>query len=255
MTHLRGTVRHSRAWVHCLLLLGVITEVVVIFRVEAVAKECDVPRYLHAKLQYENRVTFMKYNFPINYTLGVPHILVFRKSNITQLQREWQVKMDDLRLLWGSVSQKVLGKILAVLTPYKHPSWNFTKGLQEDINLMVANMPEPQSGIVMRRITCLSSPAPKDTLKAVRPKALVDNCRKVFLMLYKEACNFKDTTSVRNHIDAVVPNLSSTLAPTHHTDASVPPVLWHLPQRRPTVHGKAWQQRQVRGGTERVKDA
>ncbi|XP_069511018.1 interleukin-34 isoform X2 [Ambystoma mexicanum] len=228
MTHLRGTVRHSRAWVHCLLLLGVITEVVVIFRVEAVAKECDVPRYLHAKLQYENRVTFM---------------------------REWQVKMDDLRLLWGSVSQKVLGKILAVLTPYKHPSWNFTKGLQEDINLMVANMPEPQSGIVMRRITCLSSPAPKDTLKAVRPKALVDNCRKVFLMLYKEACNFKDTTSVRNHIDAVVPNLSSTLAPTHHTDASVPPVLWHLPQRRPTVHGKAWQQRQVRGGTERVKDA
>ncbi|XP_069511024.1 interleukin-34 isoform X3 [Ambystoma mexicanum] len=197
MTHLRGTVRHSRAWVHCLLLLGVITEVVVIFRVEAVAKECDVPRYLHAKLQYENRVTFMKYNFPINYTLGVPHILVFRKSNITQLQ----------------------------------------------------------SGIVMRRITCLSSPAPKDTLKAVRPKALVDNCRKVFLMLYKEACNFKDTTSVRNHIDAVVPNLSSTLAPTHHTDASVPPVLWHLPQRRPTVHGKAWQQRQVRGGTERVKDA
>ncbi|KAJ1081895.1 hypothetical protein NDU88_002067 [Pleurodeles waltl] len=141
--------------------------------------------------------TSQKYNFPINYTIDVPRILIFRKRNVTQLLRNWKVNMEDLRLLWGSVSRNVLQKILAVLTPEKHPSWNFTHELLAIINAMVADMAPPQSEFVIQRIKRVLNPKPADAIKSVHPKALVDNCYRVLLVLYKDACNLKDASSRR----------------------------------------------------------
>ncbi|XP_069073599.1 interleukin-34 [Pleurodeles waltl] len=197
MTLLRSTDGRALPWLQYLLLLGIIAQLIVSFKVDAISLDCVAPATLHGKLKFENRATFMKYNFPINYTIDVPRILIFRKRNVTQLLRNWKVNMEDLRLLWGSVSRNVLQKILAVLTPEKHPSWNFTHELLAIINAMVADMAPPQSEFVIQRIKRVLNPKPADAIKSVHPKALVDNCYRVLLVLYKDACNLKDASSRR----------------------------------------------------------
>lgn len=212
MTLLQSTEGRALHWLQSLLLLGVIAQLLVIFKVDAISLDCVAPATLHAKLKFENRVSFMKYNFPINYTIDVPRILIFRKRNVTRLLRDWKVNTDDLRPLWGSVSRNVLQKILAVLTPEKHPSWSFTNELLAIINAMVADMPQPQSEFVIQRIKRVLNPKPADTIKSVHPKALVDNCYRVLVVLYKDSCNFKDVVSLRSPLMPTVPKSPSTPA-------------------------------------------
>ncbi|NWR19667.1 IL34 protein, partial [Emberiza fucata] len=165
--------------------------VLAVLGLEAAAPgECELTRLLQDKLQYEMRLQYMKHYFPIDYTVQVQYEEVLRPSNITRL-RNRTVSEAALRYLWFHVSSQAVLRIHEVL-PEKHPSWKYTHELcqlfdalgkeyskyrQTDVETAVADLVE-----------LIHSAGAERRSKAVRPKALLDNCLKVMRMLYGVPC-------------------------------------------------------------------
>ncbi|CAO2609952.1 Il34 [Lemmus lemmus] len=91
-------------------------------------KECDLTGYLRVKLQYKNRLQYMKHYFPINYRIPVPYEGVLRVTNITRLQKA-RVSERELRYLWVLVSLNATESVLGVLLK-DHPSWDYLQEVQ-----------------------------------------------------------------------------------------------------------------------------
>ncbi|XP_074957907.1 interleukin-34 isoform X1 [Phalacrocorax aristotelis] len=179
--------------------------VLAVLGLEAAAPgECEITRLLQDKLQYEMRLQYMalcsyppfqKHYFPINYKVQVQYEEVLRPSNITHL-RNRTVSEPALRYLWFHINSQAVLRIHEVL-PEKHPSWKYTQELcqlfdalgkeyskyrQTDVETVVADLVKlvHSTGVESRR-------------KAVRPKALLDNCLKVMQMLYRVPCQWEST--------------------------------------------------------------
>ncbi|NXA41653.1 IL34 protein, partial [Eudromia elegans] len=152
--------------------------------------ECEITRLLQDKLHYEMRLQYMKHNFPLDYTVRVQYEEVLRPSNITRL-RDAAVSEAALRYLWFHVSSQALLRIRQVL-PERHPSRAYTQELcrlldalghqygayrQRDVDAVVADVVKQVHSVEAER-----------RAKAVRPKALLDNCLKVMRMLFGGPC-------------------------------------------------------------------
>ncbi|XP_066413475.1 interleukin-34 [Molothrus aeneus] len=170
--------------------------VLAVLGLEATAPgECELTRLLQDKLQYEMRLQYMKHYFPIDYTVQVQYEEVLRPSNITRL-RNGTVSEAALRYLWFHVSSQAVLRIREVL-PEKHPSRKYTQELcqlfdalgkeyskyrQTDVETVVADL-----------VKLIHSAGAERRSKAVRPKALLDNCLKVMRMLYGVPCRWEST--------------------------------------------------------------
>ncbi|XP_029464772.1 interleukin-34 [Rhinatrema bivittatum] len=159
--------------------------------VTGILGNCETLNLLYKNLEYKNRVEYMKYNFPINYTIRVRHEEVLKVSKVTNLRQKYNVTESDLQNLWWYVSNSVVKRIQNVL-PRKHPSWNYTtdllKILEEPLNDTEDD--EQPEGIVGDIISKLRCPSEEGVLKSVRPKALLDNCFKVMDMLFSAICKW-----------------------------------------------------------------
>ncbi|NXH20296.1 IL34 protein, partial [Bucco capensis] len=167
--------------------------VVAVLRLEAAAPgECELTRLLQDKLQYGMRLRYMKHYFPIDYTIQVQYEEVLRPSNITRLRNE-TVSEESLRYLWFHISSQAVLRIREVLTE-KHPSWKYTQELYQLFDALGEEYSKYQQTdvavVVADLVKVLHSGDSESRRKAVRPKALLDNCLKVMRMLYGAPCEW-----------------------------------------------------------------
>ncbi|XP_068849380.1 interleukin-34 [Capricornis sumatraensis] len=160
--------------------------------------ECAITGFLRDKLQYRNRLQYMKHYFPINYRVSVPYEAVLRTANITRLQRA-RVSQQELRYLWVLVSLSATEWVQEVLLE-GHPSRKFL----EEVHTLLLDVKQGLRGMevspqVEAVLNLLSAPG---SLKLVRPKALLDNCFRVMELLYCPCCK---ESSVLNWQDCEVP--------------------------------------------------
>uniref|UniRef100_A0A8V1A2J9 Interleukin 34 n=1 Tax=Gallus gallus TaxID=9031 RepID=A0A8V1A2J9_CHICK len=131
-----------------------------------------------------------KHNFPIDYTLRVQHEEVLRTANVTRL-RDGKVSEASLRYLWFHACSQAVLHILEVL-PEKHPSRGYTQELSQLLDALgVEYSGYRQSdvdAVVADLVKQLHSGDSRQ--KAVRPKALLDNCLKVLRMLFGAHCRW-----------------------------------------------------------------
>ncbi|XP_043937243.1 interleukin-34 [Protopterus annectens] len=152
---------------------------------------CNAIQLIHNELSYKNRVTYMKDNMPIGYTIKVQNEEVYRRSNVTQLKHH--VSNQDLQYLWIIINAEILQKILKVL-PEKHFSRNYIQVLSDtfdymnDINTYENNVIQE----IQRRILQNN----KANWKDVKPKALLDNCYKVMQDIFN--CVGKSTAGLHS---------------------------------------------------------
>ncbi|XP_040185251.1 interleukin-34 isoform X4 [Rana temporaria] len=136
----------------CVLALG---------RAAVILNDCQIIQTLHGKLLYDNRVTYM-----INKGITV----------------------KELRYLWGIVNENILQTIQRAL-PLRHPTRPYITELQNIFEALLRDTNEEQqveSNQVLEILERLHQS--KDEVKAVTPKALLDNCYKVLYALYEEEC-------------------------------------------------------------------
>ncbi|KAM7234055.1 hypothetical protein CapIbe_016191 [Capra ibex] len=160
--------------------------------------ECAITGFLRDKLQYRNRLQYMKHYFPINYRVSVPYEGVLRTANITRLQRA-RVSQQELRYLWVLVSLSATEWVQEVLLE-GHPSRKFL----EEVHTLLLDVKQGLRGMevspqVEAVLNLLSAPG---SLKLVRPKALLDNCFRVMELLYCPCCK---ESSVLNWQDCEAP--------------------------------------------------
>ncbi|XP_006860376.1 PREDICTED: interleukin-34 [Chrysochloris asiatica] len=175
----------GHAWLHYLgILLGMAMgneglEVWPLAQREA----CTFTGYLRDKLQYRNRLQYMKYYFPINYRISVPYEGVLRVANITRLQRA-RVNEQELRYLWVWVSLSATRSVQDLL--YKdHPSWKYLNEVQMLLFDVQQGLGDVETSPKVEAVlSLLDAPG----LKLVRPKALLDNCFRVMDLLYCSCC-------------------------------------------------------------------
>ncbi|XP_075851900.1 interleukin-34 isoform X2 [Microcebus murinus] len=170
------------AWLRYLgILLGMALEGLEVWSLTQ-REECAVTGFLRDKLQYKNRLQYMKHYFPINYTISVPYEGVFRIANVTRLRRA-RVSERELRCLWVLASLSAAESAQDVLFK-DHPSWQY---LQEDVE---------DSPKVEAMLSVLHTPGL--SLKLVRPKALLDNCFRVMELLYCSCCKQSSVLNWQN---------------------------------------------------------
>ncbi|XP_044111704.1 interleukin-34 isoform X2 [Neovison vison] len=162
-------------------------------------EECAVTGFLRDKLQYRNRLQYMKHYFPINYRVSVPYEGVLRMANITRLRA--RVSQRELRYLWVWVSLSATESVQEVLLE-GHPSWKYL----EEVRTLLLDVQQSLTDVevspkVDATVSLLS--APRLSLKLVRPKALLDNCFRVMELLYCSCCK---QSSVLNWRDCEVPS-------------------------------------------------
>ncbi|XP_006152718.1 interleukin-34 isoform X1 [Tupaia chinensis] len=186
------------------------------------SKECAVTGFLREKLQYRNRLQYMKHYFPINYRIGVPYEGVLRAANITRLRRA-RMSERELRYLWVLVSLSAAESVQDVLLE-GHPSWQYLQDVQTLLQNVQEGLTDPGAHLSQGPTCCPAQPAawlhlltrpsprpehpaPTDVevspkveavlshlntpgliLKLVRPKALLDNCFRVMELLYCPCC-------------------------------------------------------------------
>ncbi|XP_055992303.1 interleukin-34 isoform X1 [Sorex fumeus] len=148
-------------------------------------EECDVTGFLRDKLQYRNRLQYMKHYFPINYRVSVPYEGVLRMANISRLQRE-QVSQQELRYLWVWVSLSTTEAVQELLLD-NHPSWTYLQEVQTLLLDIQQGLLDVEVSPKVQSLLSLLS-APGLNLKLVRPKALLDNCFRVMELLYCSCC-------------------------------------------------------------------
>ncbi|XP_031536666.1 interleukin-34 isoform X2 [Vicugna pacos] len=162
------------------------------------SEECAITGFLRDKLQYRNRLQYMKHYFPINYRVSVPYEGVLRIANITRLRA--RVSQQELRYLWVLVSLSATESVQEVLLE-GHPSWKYL----EEVQRLLLDVQQGLTGVevspqVEAVLSLLSAPG---SLKLVRPKALLDNCFRVMELLYCSCCK---QSSVLNWQDCEVPS-------------------------------------------------
>ncbi|XP_012586184.1 PREDICTED: interleukin-34 [Condylura cristata] len=165
----------------------------------AQGQECTVTGFLRDKLQYKNRLQYMKHYFPINYRVSVPYEVVLRTANITRLQRT-QVSQQELRYLWALVSFSATESVQEVLLE-GHPSWKYLEEVQT-LLLHVRHLTAVNTSPRVEALLSLLS-TPGLSLKPVRPKALLDNCFRVMDLLYCSCCK---QSSIQSWQDCEVPS-------------------------------------------------
>ncbi|XP_067906062.1 interleukin-34 [Heterodontus francisci] len=145
---------------------------------------------LHSKLQYKQRVRYMKDYFPVNYALKVHYEDIYRTINITRMQNRSFTEMD-LKLLWVYINSQVLETVLEVL-PKRHPSRSYVEDistlfsyLRMDVEEMVADIEDERVEEILYRISDMDEQSRR---KSIRPKALFDNCYRVMKQLF--SCNW-----------------------------------------------------------------
>ncbi|XP_073911804.1 interleukin-34 isoform X7 [Castor canadensis] len=163
-------------------------------------KECDVTGYLRVKLQYKNRLQYMKHYFPINYKIGVPYEGVLRVANITRLRA--RVSERELRYLWVLVSLNATESVQNVLLE-GHPSWKYLQEVQTLLLNVQEDLMDVEISPQVEAVLSLLS-TPSLSLKLVRPKALLDNCFRVMELLYCSCCKQSTTQTWQ---DCEVPSL------------------------------------------------
>ncbi|XP_004431875.1 PREDICTED: interleukin-34 [Ceratotherium simum simum] len=164
------------------------------------SEECAITGFLRDKLQYRNRLQYMKHYFPINYRVSVPYEGVLRMANITRLRRA-RVSQQELRYLWVWVSLSATESLQEVLLE-GHPSWKYL----EEVHTLLLDVQQSLKDVeVSPKVEALLSllSAPGLSLKLVRPKALLDNCFRVMELLYCPCCKH---SSVLNWQDCAVPS-------------------------------------------------
>lgn len=189
-------------------------------------KECDLTGYLRVKLQYKNRLQYMKHYFPINYRIPVPYEGVLRVANITRLQKA-RVSERELRYLWVLVSLNATESVLDVLLQ-GHPSWDYLQEVQTLLENVQRSLMDVEISPQVEAVLSLLS-TPGLSLKLVRPKALLDNCFRVMELLYCSCCK---QSPILKWQDCELPSLHShgpgslmQCAATH---------VYPLPQQPPT---------------------
>uniref|UniRef100_A0A8C3VPX6 Interleukin-34 n=1 Tax=Catagonus wagneri TaxID=51154 RepID=A0A8C3VPX6_9CETA len=189
------------------------------------SEECAITGFLRDKLQYRNRLQYMKHYFPINYRVSVPYEGVLRTANVTRLQRA-RVTQRELQYLWVWVSLSATESVKEVLLE-GHPSWKYL----EEVHTLLLDVQQGLTGVeispqVEAVLSLLSAPG---SLKLVRPKALLDNCFRVMEQLYCSCCK---QSSILNWQDCEVPSPQP-----HSPEPSsqcVAAQLYPLPQQPPT---------------------
>lgn len=193
------------------------------------SEECEVTGFLREKLQYKNRLQYMKHYFPINYRVSVPYEGVLRAANITRLKA--QVSQQELRYLWVWVSLSTTESVQEVLLE-NHPSWKYL----EEVQTLLQNIQRSLLGVeVSPKVDTLLSllSASGLNLKLVRPKALLDNCFRVMDLLYCSCCKQSSIVTWQNcELPSPHPNspepLSQCTATQLYPPSQQPPVsLWH----------------------------
>ncbi|XP_032709875.1 interleukin-34 isoform X2 [Lontra canadensis] len=162
-------------------------------------EECAVTGFLRDKLQYRNRLQYMKHYFPINYRVSVPYEGVLRIANITRLRA--RVSQRELRYLWVWVSLSATESVQEVLLE-GHPSWKYLEEVRTLLLDVQQSLTDVEVGPKVDATVSLLS-APRLSLKLVRPKALLDNCFRVMELLYCSCCK---QSSVLNWQDCEVPS-------------------------------------------------
>ncbi|XP_026975139.1 interleukin-34 isoform X2 [Sagmatias obliquidens] len=171
------------------------------------SEECAITGFLRDKLQYRNRLQYMKHYFPINYRVSVPYEGVLRMANITRLRA--RVSQQELRYLWVLVSLSATEWVQEVLLE-GHPSWKYLEEVHTLLLDVKQGLPVSRAEVQVARgvevspqveavLSLLSAPG---SLKPVRPKALLDNCLRVMELLYCSCCK---QSPVLNWQDCEVP--------------------------------------------------
>ncbi|XP_017515783.1 interleukin-34 isoform X2 [Manis javanica] len=162
------------------------------------SEECAITGFLRDKLQYRNRLQYMKHYFPINYRVSVPYEGVLRMANVSRLKS--RVSQQELRYLWAWVSLSATESVQEVLLE-GHPSRKYL----EEVHTLLLDVQQGLVGVeVSPKVEAVLSllSAPGLSLKLVRPKALLDNCFRVMEQLYCSCCK---QSSVLNWQDCEVP--------------------------------------------------
>lgn len=224
----RTTMHRGFAWLHCLgILLGMAlgNQGLEVWPLTQ-SKECAITGSLRDKLQYRNRLQYMKHYLPINYRVHVPYEGVLRVANVTRLQRAW-VSQQELRYLWVWVSLSATESVQEVLLE-DHPSWKYL----QDVHKLLVDVQQGLMGVkVGPKVEALLSllSAPGLSLKLVRPKALLDNCFRVMELLYCSCCKQSSILNWQN---------CEVLSPQPHSpepsSQCVAAQLYSLPQQPPT---------------------
>ncbi|XP_008567939.1 PREDICTED: interleukin-34 [Galeopterus variegatus] len=189
-------------------------------------EECAVTGFLRDKLQYKNRLQYMKQYFPINYRISVPYEGVFRIANITRLQKA-RVSERELRYLWVLVSLSATESVQDVLLE-DHPSWKYLQEVQTLLLDVQQGLQDVEASPKVEAVLSVLN-APGLSLKLVRPKALLDNCFRVMELLYCSCCkqssvlNWQDCEVPRPQPHGPEPSLQCVAAP-----------LYPLPRQPPT---------------------
>ncbi|KAF6288216.1 interleukin 34 [Rhinolophus ferrumequinum] len=172
------------AWLHYLgILLGMALGLEVWTLTQN--EECAITGSLRDKLQYRNRLQYMKHYFPINYKVPVPYEGVLRVANVTRLQRA-RVSQQELRYLWVWVSLSATEAVQEVLLE-DHPSKQYLEEIHRLLVDIQQHLLDVEVGPKVEAVLSLLS-APGLSLKLVRPKALLDNCFRVMELLYCSCC-------------------------------------------------------------------
>ncbi|NWU51278.1 IL34 protein, partial [Dromas ardeola] len=105
--------------------------------------------------------------------------------------RNGTVSEAALRYLWFHVSSQAVLRIREVL-PEKHPSWKYTQELGQLFDALGKEYSKYRQTdvepVVADLVKLVHSAGAESRRKAVRPKALLDNCLKVMRMLYGAPC-------------------------------------------------------------------
>ncbi|KAG9474766.1 interleukin-34 isoform X2 [Eleutherodactylus coqui] len=157
----------------------------VLARTAVIPDECRIIELIDRKLQYENRVMYMSDYFPIDYQLPVKYEEILQCQNISSLISEG-ITVDELRFLWGIVSENVLQSIWRVL-PQRHPSRSYIDDLQNIFNKLHAGSKLEPSDVINDILERLWLPGGK--VKSVAPRNLLDDCWRVLHALYQESCD------------------------------------------------------------------
>ncbi|XP_042748010.1 interleukin-34 isoform X2 [Lagopus leucura] len=126
--------------------------------------ECELARLLQDKLRYEMRLQYM---------------------------RDKKVSEASLRYLWFHACSQAVLHILEVL-PEKHPSRGYTQELSQLLDALGMEYSGYRQSDVDAAVADLVKQlhSGDSRLKAVRPKALLDNCIKVLRMLFGAHCRW-----------------------------------------------------------------
>ncbi|XP_040265956.1 interleukin-34 [Bufo bufo] len=159
--------------------------VLVLARTAVIQDQCRVIELISRKLRLENRIMYMHDYFPIDYQLLVKHEEILGCQNVSNLVNDG-ITVDELRFLWGIVSENVLQSVWSILPP-RHPSRSYVSDLRNVFNVLhTGAQPELGDNIkdVLERLW-----TPGDKMTSVAPKDLLYDCLRVLDILYREDCD------------------------------------------------------------------